>query len=127
MAKRAALLGALMVVWFAACYWVRYTYIEVDWLVNHCAAHAQEFVCVFRAEMGEAMYLNYPGYAAIALALPAVFVPGRAGLALAVVGLLAAAVALSFYNASFGAPAAVLALLRLVRDVPSAAPRPTAG
>lgn len=118
-----------MAIWLSACYWVRFHYIEVDWLVDYCAANASAFVCEFRAGMGKAMYLNYLGYAAITLALPAFLIKGRVGVALAVLALLASCVALCFNNASLGAPAVLLALIRLARAAirPAVAPRPAAG
>ena len=125
---RALVLAVLMPCWIGACYWLRFRYVEADWLVEHCAAHAGDFVCGFRKQVGMIMYMNGFGYAALVLALPALLLNGRAGWGLAAAALLAAGVALSFYNAGTGAPAAVLALLRLVRArAPAAVPRPAAG
>ena len=116
--------------WLGACYLVRYRYVEVDELVSVCAASPEALVCRFRELMGKAMHFNVLGSASLALALPAMLLPGRVGGWIGVVALAAAVAALVFYNASLGAPAAVLALLRLVR-IPAvkatAAPRPAPG
>ena len=116
--------------WLGACYLVRYRYVEVDELVSVCAVSPEALVCRFRELMGKAMHFNVLGSAGLAVALAAVVLPGRVGWWIGVVALLAAVAALVFYNASLGAPAAVLALLRLVRlpaAQATAAPRPAAG
>jgi hypothetical protein len=116
--------------WLAACYLVRYRYVEVDELVGYCAANAQAVVCAFREIMGKAMHFNVLGYTSLALALLATLLAGRTGRWVGMTALLAAVAALVFYNASLGAPAAVLALLRLARspgETATAAPRPAPG
>ncbi len=116
--------------WLALAYFLRFRYIEADGLVAHCVASPTDLVCLFREAMGKAMHFNVLGYASLALAVPAAVLPGRAGWALALLALLAAAAALVFYNAGLGAVAAVLAVLRLARVATgqaTAAPRPAAG
>ena len=118
------------VAWLAACYLVRYRYVEVDELVGFCATSPEALVCRFRELMGKAMHFNVLGSAGLAVALAAMVLPGRVGWWIGVVALLAAVAALVFYNASLGAPAAVLALIRLVRlpaAQATAATRPAAG
>ena len=116
--------------WLALAFFVRFRYIEAQGLVAHCVASPGETVCLFREAMGKAMHFNVLGRTALALAVPALLLPGRTGRGLAWLALLAALVALVFYNASLGAPAAVLAVLRLARASAApaiAAPGPAAG
>ncbi len=116
--------------WLALAFFVRFRYIEAQGLVAYCVASPGEAVCLFREAMGKAMHFNVLGRTALALAVPALLLPGRTGRGLAWLALLAALVALVFYNASLGAPAAVLAVLRLARASAApaiAAPGPAAG
>lgn len=116
--------------WLALAFFVRFRYIEAEGLVAHCVASPGEAVCLFREAMGKAMHFNVLGRTALALAVPALLLPGRTGRGLAWLALLMALVALVFYNASLGAPAAVLAMLRLARASAApaiAAPGPAAG
>lgn len=116
--------------WLALAFFVRFRYIEAQGLVAHCVASPGEAVCLFREAMGKAMHFNVLGRTALALAVPELLLPGRTGRGLAWLALLAALVALVFYNASLGAPAAVLAVLRLARASAApaiAAPGPAAG
>ena len=116
--------------WLALAFFVRFRYIEAQGLVAYCVASPGEAVCLLREAMGKAMHFNVLGRTALALAVPALLLPGRAGRGLAWLALLAALVALVFYNASLGAPAAVLAVLRLARASAApaiAAPGPAAG
>lgn len=116
--------------WLALTFFVRFRYIEAHGLVAHCVASPGDAVCLFREVMGKAMHFNVLGRAALALAVPALLLPGRTGRGLAWLALLAALVALVFYNASLGAPAAVLAVLRLARASAApakAAPGPATG
>jgi hypothetical protein len=102
--------------WLAVCFFVRVRYVQAEHLVAYCVDEPRALVCAFREVMGKAMHFNVLGYASLAVALPALLLPGRTGRAVAGAGVLAAAAALVFYNAGLGAPAAVLALLRLARS-----------
>lgn len=116
--------------WLALAFLVRFRYIEAQGLVAHCVASPGDAVCLFREAMGKAMHFGVLGRTALALAVPALLLPGRAGRALAWLALVAGLTALVFYNASLGAPAAVLAVLRLARASAApaiAAPGPAAG
>jgi hypothetical protein len=101
--------------WLALLFFVRFRYVQAEHLVEHCAAYAGDAVCTFRELTGQAMHFNLLGYASLALAVPAVLLPGRTGAWTARAALAAAAVALVLYNAGLGAVAAALALLRLAR------------
>ena len=116
--------------WLALAFFVRFRYIEAQGLVAHCVASPGDAVCLFREAMGKAMHFGVLGRTALALAVPALLLPGRAGRALAWLALVAGLTALVFYNASLGAPAAVLAVLRLARSAAAqttATPWPAAG
>jgi hypothetical protein len=101
--------------WLAAWLLVRVRYVQAEHLVDHCAGQPQALVCGFRDLVGKAMHFNVFGYASLGLAGVALLLPRSAGEWLAAGTLAAAVVALVLYNAGLGAPAAVLALLRIAR------------
>lgn len=113
-------LAVLLALGLAASYYARFNWLEAVWLVEGCVQSPAQWVCGFRATMGEAMYLGQLGQLALGLSVVCWLVPGRAGRWLVLPAALAAIVALVFYNAGLGAPAAVLALLRWYVPRPAA-------
>lgn len=101
--------------WLAASYGLRFALMEDGQWVGLCAEQAGRWECQLRAGLGYLIHLRVMAWAALALALPAFFVPGRGGRVLAGLALLAGIPALVLYSASLAVFALVLAGLRLVR------------
>jgi hypothetical protein len=121
------LLPAAALAGLAVPYGIRTGLMEVAPEADRCLGAPDGLVCGIRAALWVASHFQAFGLAALALACLAWLVPAprRQGPALA--ALLAALAALVLYNARFGAPATVLALLALAdagvfRPGPRAAP-----
>ncbi|MBV6286001.1 hypothetical protein [Pseudomonas aegrilactucae] len=102
--------------WVAACYGVRYGFMEDPSWVGVCTSPQVSWECQLRATLGLLIHFRVLGWAAMGLALVAFVVPRRGGWWLAVVSLVFGAAALVLYNVSLAVFAIVLAGLRLVRS-----------
>jgi len=104
-------LGALL----AVSYGVRYTLMEDARWVGACLGDAGPWQCQVRAGLGWLIHFKAIAGAALACALLAQVLAGRAGRALALLALLFGVPALVLYSASLAVFAVVLGGLRLVR------------
>ena len=101
--------------WLAASYAARYGFMEDGQWVGICADEASRWECQVRSNLGLMIHFKLLGWAALITSVLGFFVPGRAGWALAVVGLVFGLPALALYNTTFAVFAVVIAGLRLVR------------
>ncbi|WP_338490250.1 hypothetical protein VRB78_07905 [Pseudomonas trivialis] len=101
--------------WLAASYGARYGFVEDAQWVGLCADEASRWECQVRSNLGLMIHFQVLGWLTLVPAVLAFFVPGRAGLGLALLALLFGVPALVLYNASFAVFALVIAGLRLVR------------
>ncbi|MFB4391069.1 MULTISPECIES: hypothetical protein [unclassified Pseudomonas] len=106
---------AVLALWLAASYGVRYGLMEDGQWVGLCSAPTQLWQCQVRALLGLGIHFQVIAWAALGVALSCHLVPGRGGWWLAVLALLVAVPALVLYTASIAVFAVVLAALRLVR------------
>jgi len=118
MSRRLPLILLLIILplWLAACYGLRFAFVEDGQWVGLCVEDAQRWECQLRAGLGLLIHFRVIAWAALGTALLAFFVPGRAGWGLAVLALLLALPALVLYTASLAVFAVVLGGLRLVRQ-----------
>ncbi|WP_100634457.1 hypothetical protein [Pseudomonas qingdaonensis] len=117
MSRRLPLIALLVCLslWAAACYGVRYGFMEdVRW-VGVCSSPQVSWECQLRTTLGLMIHLRVLGWVALGLAVVATLVPRRAGWWLAVLSLVFGLPALALYTVSLAAFALVLAGLRLVR------------
>src|SRR3990167_3030461 len=101
--------------WLAACYGVRFGFMEDGQWVGACADDAGLWQCQVRATLGLLIHWRVLAWVALGAALLGFLLPGRKGSVLAVVALLFALPALVLYTASLAVFALVIAALRLVR------------
>jgi len=101
--------------WLAASYGARYGFMEDGQWVGICADEASRWECQLRSNLGLMIHFKVLGWAALIASVLAFFVPGRAGWALAVLGMVFGLPALALYNTTFAVFAVVIAGLRLVR------------
>lgn len=99
--------------WLAALATLRFGFMEIAVERDPCLRDAGGAACRLRAAIGLAIHLRLFGSAALAVALAAHLPLGAARRPLAVLGLLAALMALVLYNPGLGAPAAVIAVIAL--------------
>lgn len=117
MSRRFPLIALLVLfaLWLAGSYGLRYALMEDAQWVGLCVEDAQRWECQLRAGLGLLIHHRVIALGALALALVAFFLPGRAGWRLGVLGMLVALPAMVLYSASIGVFAVVIAALRLVR------------
>jgi hypothetical protein len=107
---------SLLALWMAASYGVRFYLMEnVDWL-EICDRTPARIECGLRSGLGLTIHFGILSWGAIALAIPAFFIKGNAGRALAWIALLFAVPALALYTVTMAAFALLLCALRLIRD-----------
>lgn len=105
----------LLSLWLAACYGLRFAFMEDGRWVGICSESAGRWECQLRAGLGLLIHWRVLAWAALVGAVLAFVAPDRLGRGLAVVALLFALPALVLYSASLAVFAVVLAGLRLVR------------
>ncbi|WP_223630072.1 hypothetical protein [Pseudomonas atacamensis] len=110
----------LLPLWLAASYAARYGFMEDGQWVGICVDEASRWQCLVRSNLGLMIHFKVLGWAAVATAVLAFVVPGRAGWSLAVLALVFGLPALALYNTTLAVFAVVIAGLRLVRESRSA-------
>jgi hypothetical protein len=117
MSRRLSVILLLVVLplWLAASYGLRYGFMEDARWVGVCVDEAGRWECQARSSLGLLIHFKVMGWTALATALIAFVVPGRAGWGLAVLALLFGIPALALYNTSLAVFAIVIGALRLVR------------
>ena len=117
MSRRLPLIALLvcLLLWVAACYGVRYGFMEDTRWVGVCTSAQVSWECQLRATLGLMIHFRVLGWAALGLAVLAFVLPRRAGWWLAVLSLVLGLPALALYTVSLAVFALVLAGLRLVR------------
>lgn len=111
-----ALMIAVLILWLALSYGVRYGLMEdVRW-VGACSDDALKWQCVVRSNLGLLIHFGVFGWGALVTSLIAFFVPRTIGRVLAGIGLLLGLLALVLYTANLAVFAVVIAGLRLVRS-----------
>lgn len=105
----------LLSLWLAACYGLRFAFMEDSQWVGICAEAAGRWECQLRSGLGLIIHWRLLAWAALLSALLGFFAPGRIGMLLAALGLFLALPALVLYTASVAVFALVIAALRLVR------------
>ncbi|MEI4519883.1 hypothetical protein [Pseudomonas sp. CCNWLW23] len=110
----------LLPLWLAASYAARYGFMEDGQWVGICVDEASRWQCLVRANLGLMIHFKVLGWAAVATAVLAFVVQGRAGWWLAVLALVFGLPALALYNTTLAVFAVVIAGLRLVRESRSA-------
>ncbi len=111
--RRRGLLALATAIWLALLYALRFGWIEISAEADPCLRDAQSAACRLRAGFGLLVHLQIFGTVAIVSALAAHLRLGRWRYPCALVALWLALLALVLYNVSWGAPAAVIALLAL--------------
>jgi hypothetical protein len=106
----------LLPLWLAASYAARYGFMEDGQWVGICVDEASRWECLVRSNLGLMIHFKVLGWAAVATAVLAFVVPGRAGWSLAVLALVFGLPALALYNTTLAVFAVVIAGLRLVRS-----------
>ncbi|MDT6921188.1 hypothetical protein [Pseudomonas atacamensis] len=106
----------LLPLWLAASYAARYGFMEDGQWVGICVDEASRWQCLVRSNLGLMIHFKVLGWAAVATAVLAFVVPGRAGWSLAVLALVFGLPALALYNTTLAVFAVVIAGLRLVRS-----------
>ncbi|MDH1261194.1 MULTISPECIES: hypothetical protein [Pseudomonas] len=106
----------LLPLWLAASYAARYGFMEDGQWVGICVDEASRWQCLVRANLGLMIHFKVLGWAAVATAVLAFVVQGRAGWWLAVLALVFGLPALALYNTTLAVFAVVIAGLRLVRS-----------
>ena len=109
------LLLLCLAVWLAACYGVRFAFMEDNQWVGVCAESAGVWQCQLRSALGLMIHWRVLAWLALLPALLGFFWPGRLGYVLAAVGVFFALPAVVLYTASLAVFALVIAALRLVR------------
>jgi len=105
----------LLSLWLAACYGLRFAFMEDGQWVGVCAEAADRWECQLRSGLGLMIHWRLLAWAALLSAVLGFIAPGRVGKALAAIGLFLALPALALYTASFAVFALVIAALRLIR------------
>jgi hypothetical protein len=111
-------LGLLLLglaIWLAACYGLRFAFMEDGQWVGVCADASGLWQCQLRSALGLMIHWRVLAWLALVPALLGFFVPGRLGQGLAAIGVFFALPALVLYTASLAVFALVLGALRLVR------------
>ena len=111
--RRRGLLVLATASWLALLYALRFGWVEISAEADPCLRDPQSAACGLRAGFGLLVHLQIFGTAAIVFALAAHLRLGRWRYPCALVALWLALLALVLYNVSWGAPAAVIALLAL--------------
>jgi hypothetical protein len=106
----------LLPLWLAASYAARYGFMEDGQWVGICVDEASRWECLVRSNLGLMIHFKVLGWAAVATAVLAFVVPGRAGWWLAVLALVFGLPALALYNTTLAVFAVVIAGVRLVRS-----------
>lgn len=114
--KKIFLSLALLGIWLAACYGVRFSLMENPHWVAVCDGKTINAACTARATLGLAIHFQVLAWGALLLALPSFFLHGNKGKKLAWISLIFAAPALALYTVTLAVFAAIIAGLRLVRD-----------
>lgn len=109
------LLLLCLAVWLAACYGLRFAFMEDGQWVGVCAESAGLWQCQLRSALGLMIHWRVLAWLALLPAVLGFFLPGRLGHALAAIGLFFALPALVLYTASLAVFAVVIGALRLVR------------
>jgi hypothetical protein len=115
-------LGVLLLclaIWLAACFGLRFAFMEDSQWVGVCAESAGPWQCQLRSALGLMIHWRVLAWAALLPAVLGFFAPGRLGQGLAAIGLFFALPALVLYTASLAVFALVIAALRLVRAPPT--------
>jgi hypothetical protein len=117
MSRRLSVILLLIVLplWLAASYGLRYGFMEDAQWVGACIDEASRWECQARSTLGLLIHFKVMGWTALAAAIVAFLVPGRAGWHLAVLALVFGFPALALYNVSLAVFAVVIAALRLVK------------
>jgi hypothetical protein len=108
----------LLSLWLAACYGLRFAFMEDGQWVGICAEAAEaagRWECQLRSGLGLMIHWRLLAWAALVSAVLGFFAPGRVGKVLAAIGLFLALPALVLYTASLAVFALVIAALRLIR------------
>ncbi len=102
--------------WMLACYGLRFAFLQDSRWIGLCAESPGDWQCQLRSGLGWMIHFSVLAWLALLAALPAFWLPGRAGGWLAQAGLVLGLAALILYSATLGSFAVVIAGLRLVRD-----------
>jgi hypothetical protein len=101
--------------WLAACYGLRFAFMEDGQWVGICTEATGRWECQLRSALGLIIHWRVLAWLALASAVLGFFAPGRLGKSLAAIGLFFALPALVLYTASLAVFALVIAALRLIR------------
>ncbi len=111
--RRLVLPTLIAAAWIALLFSIRHHWIEIGTEADPCLRDPGGTACSARALFGLFVHMQLFGTVAIVSALCAHLLPTRWRHPCALLALSLALLALVFYNARFGAPAAVIALLAL--------------
>lgn len=117
MPRRIYLQIALLALWLGFSYGFRYYLMEnLHWVEICGGATHTDPACVVRAGVGVTIHFGVLAWAALLTAVPAFFIGGKFGRALAWISLLFALPALALYTVTLAVFALLIAGLRLVRS-----------
>lgn len=114
--RRIYLQVALLAIWLGLSYWLRFYLMEDIRWVDICGGANTHPACPIRATMGLTIHFHVLAWAALASAVPAFFIRGKPGRALAWISLGFALPALALYTVTLAVFALLIAGLRLVRN-----------
>jgi hypothetical protein len=115
MSRSTAIAAFLLLLWLALCYWLRFAVMEDIRWVEECTVDTALWICELRSLLGLTIHFGVLAWAAIVLAVPAWFIKGNAGRALAWASLFSAIPALVLYTVTLAAFALLVSALRLIR------------
>lgn len=108
----------LLSLWLAACYGLRFAFMEDGQWVGICSGTAEaagRWECQLRSGLGLMIHWRLLAWVALVSAVLGFFIPARMGKVLAGIGLFFALPAIVLYTTSLAVFALVIAALRLVR------------
>lgn len=114
--RRHALLVAGTACWIALLYGLRFGYFEIEPEADPCFLDPGGLACGIRAALGMSIHWQVFGLGSLGAGVLGLALHGRLRRLVATAALLVSAAALVLYNACYGTPGAVIALLALAAD-----------
>lgn len=116
---------ALLALWLAACYVLRFKLMEDSAWVGICDGDATLLSCQVRKSLGLMIHFRVLAWGALALALVSFIIRPAIGNSIAWLALIFSAPALALYTVTPASFALLIAALRLTRESPSQSPSPS--
>ena len=114
--RRHGLFVAGTACWIALLYGLRFGYFEIEPAADPCFQDPGGLACSIRGALGMSIHWQIFGFGSLGLGVLGLALHGKLRRLCATAALLISAAALVLYNARYGAPGAVIALLALATD-----------